>query len=69
MTNALLQWELDWVMENVDLYHGEWHAKAVCGNITKRYFIVAAQRLSAEYQREPTEENLNKLLAHLAEYP
>ena len=39
MKSTLLQWELDWVMANADRYECPWHARAVCGNITKRYYI------------------------------
>lgn len=63
--NAMLQWELDWVMEHAHLYGCPQHAKAVCGNITKRYFIAATKRLAADYRREPTPENLDALLEHL----
>ncbi len=65
----LLQWELDWVMANADRYECPWHARAVCGNITKRYFIAATKRLAANYRREPTGEHLNALLEHLEDAP
>ncbi len=67
--NVMLQWELDWVMDNADRYGCLWHAKAVCGNITKRYYIAKTHRLHAEYKREPTEENLNLLFEHLEDAP
>lgn len=67
--NAMLQWELDWVMENADSYECPWHAKAVCGNITKRYYIAKAKRLHAEFERDSTEENLNLLFEHLEDAP
>ncbi len=53
MTPAL-QWELDWVMKNADLYTGgatyanrlqcRQLARAVCGNITKRYRIAELEK-------------------------
>jgi hypothetical protein len=67
--NSLLQWELDWVMANADRYGCLWHAKAVCGNITKRYHIAASKRLADDYRREPTDEHLNALLEHLENAP
>lgn len=67
--NAMLQWELDWVMEHADRYGCPMHAKAVCGNITKRYYIAKTHRLHAEYKHEPTEENLSLLFEHLEDAP
>ncbi len=62
--NAALQWEINWVMENADRYGCPQHAKAVCGNITKRYFADKAKKLLAEQMRDPDIENMNALLAH-----
>ncbi len=69
MTDTLLQWELDWVMDNADWYECPRHAKAVCGNITKRYYIAASKRLADDYRREPTDKHLNALLEHLENAP
>lgn len=54
-------------MENADRYGCPWHARAVCGNITKRYHIAKTKRLAADYQREPTSKNLKALLEHINE--
>jgi len=37
--NGLLQWELDWIDRNVDMYSSKLHAAAVKENIIKRYRI------------------------------
>lgn len=58
MNLACLQWELDWVMEHADQYGCPQHAKAVCGNITKRYHAAEAKKLVTEYQRDPSDETL-----------
>ena len=63
--NAMLQWEIDWVMANAHRYESPMHAKAVCGNITKRYYIAKAKRLAAEYRREATHANIRALFDHL----
>jgi hypothetical protein len=63
--NAMLQWELDWVMEHADRYGCPQHAKAVCGNITKRYYIAKAKRLAADYRCEATHANIRALFDHL----
>lgn len=62
--NAMLQWEIDWVMEHAHRYESPMHATAVCGNITKRYHIAKSKRLAAEYRRDPTHANLEALLEH-----
>jgi len=65
--NAMLQWELDWVMDNADRYGCLWHAKAVCGNITKRYHIAKTKRLAADFNRDSTHENFEALMEHINE--
>ena len=54
MINSSLQWEIDWVMENASQYNSGLTfprraqslalAKAVCGNITKRYRIAELEK-------------------------
>lgn len=65
----MLQWELDWVMEHADSYGCPWHAKAVCGNITKRYHIAKTKRLADDFNRDSTHENFEALMEHIRDIP
>ena len=41
---SLEQWEVVWVAKHPDFYEGEWHQRAVIGNIEKRYYIKEATK-------------------------
>lgn len=70
MINHSLQWELDWVMAHVARFgppeHDKWwHAKAICGNITKRYHAAKAKKILEDYKRTyPHVDTLNELYDH-----
>ena len=48
--NICLQAEIDWINANVHRYEGPWHAKAVIGNITKRYAMDEVKKLVQAYK-------------------
>ncbi len=47
--NICLQAEINWVNANINRYDSPMHAKAVIGNITKRYALTEVKKLIAAY--------------------
>jgi hypothetical protein len=54
MNNTLLQWEIEWVQKNQHLYDGPMHAKAVIGNIKKRYWIAEVKKRISQFEQTKT---------------
>ncbi len=63
MSDAL-QWEINWINKNIDMYDSPMHAKAVIGNITKRYAANKVKRLVEVFTRKRTTGSMLDLLEH-----
>ena len=49
--NICLQAEINWINVNTDRYDSPLHAKAVIGNITKRYAMDKIKKLITQYNQ------------------
>lgn len=54
---SLLQDEIDWILANQHRYEGPMHARAVIGNIEKRYKLTAAHKAVQKWADAPTTGN------------
>lgn len=45
-----MEWELEWILGNLDQYQSHEHANAVIQNIKKRYIIQEMRSLIDEYE-------------------
>ena len=52
--SILLQAEIDWVNDHPELYEGEWHQRAIIGNISKMYYIREVKKLISKYEETRT---------------
>lgn len=46
----LMQWEINWVMNNPQFYEGPLHQKAVAENLRKNYFLKHANKLMSKFK-------------------
>ncbi len=65
--NDALQWEIDWINNNQELYESPLHIKAVIGNITKRYFADKAKKLVEEFAKKRTTGAMFAIFEHFGE--
>ncbi|WP_415906844.1 hypothetical protein ACMXYX_17955 (plasmid) [Neptuniibacter sp. QD72_48] len=59
--NVCLEWEIQWIRENVDRYDSPLHAEAVIKNIEKRYLLAEKDKYIAELEADAVKmiEELN----------